>query len=318
MKNKYIIKSNSHIIITNEINKITESIENITYFSMNDTELDDIIVDASYFGFLDTSKAIVITDINYFGDKFKHEEETTKIINFLTNLDERCIVIFVTDKVDKKKELTSKSLELGTELLDFSNLSNETIKNNVDTFAIDNKLILDNNAYQEIYNKTKGYLDIIIEEIKKLSLIDKHITLDIVNEYGSNYMIEPYNQDNNYDDIIWKFYDAVTSKNFKLLFNLLDELLGRGEEYVTLISGIFNQYLPIYVIKCMEENKESKENMMKITGYSDKRIFMLQKKGRIYTKEDIENILLKLTDIDIKSKSGYDVAYLFKEFLIEL
>lgn len=318
MKNKYIIKSNSHIIITNEINKITESIENINYFSMNDTELDDIIVDASYFGFLDTSKAIVITDINYFGDKFKHEEETTKIINFLTNLDERCIVIFVTDKVDKKKELTSKSLELGTELLDFSNLSNETIKNNVDTFVIDNKLILDNNAYQEIYNKTKGYLDIIIEEIKKLSLIDKHITLDIVNEYGSNYMIEPYNQDNNYDDIIWKFYDAVTSKNFKLLFNLLDELLGRGEEYVTLISGIFNQYLPIYVIKCMEENKESKENMMKITGYSDKRIFMLQKKGRIYTKEDIENILLKLTDIDIKSKSGYDVAYLFKEFLIEL
>ena len=318
MKNKYIIKSNSHIIITNEINKITESIENITYFSMNDTELDDIIVDASYFGFLDTSKAIVITDINYFGDKFKHEEETTKIINFLTNLDERCIVIFVTDKVDKKKELTSKSLELGTELLDFSNLSNETIKNNVDTFVIDNKLILDNNAYQEIYNKTKGYLDIIIEEIKKLSLIDKHITLDIVNEYGSNYMIEPYNQDNNYDDIIWKFYDAVTSKNFKLLFNLLDELLGRGEEYVTLISGIFNQYLPIYVIKCMEENKESKENMMKITGYSDKRIFMLQKKGRIYTKEDIENILLKLTDVDIKSKSGYDVAYLFKEFLIEL
>lgn len=318
MKNKYIIKSNSHIIITNEINKITESIENITYFSMNDTELDDIIVDASYFGFLDTSKAIVITDINYFGDKFKHEEETTKIINFLTNLDERCIVIFVTDKVDKKKELTSKALELGTELLDFSNLSNETIKNNVDTFVIDNKLILDNNAYQEIYNKTKGYLDIIIEEIKKLSLIDKHITLDIVNEYGSNYMIEPYNQDNNYDDIIWKFYDAVTSKNFKLLFNLLDELLGRGEEYVTLISGIFNQYLPIYVIKCMEENKESKENMMKITGYSDKRIFMLQKKGRIYTKEDIENILLKLTDIDIKSKSGYDVAYLFKEFLIEL
>ena len=131
-------------------------------------------------------------------------------------------------------------------------------------------------------------------------------------------MIEPYNQDNNYDDIIWKFYDAVTSKNFKVLFNLLDELLGRGEEYVTLISGIFNQYLPIYVIKCMEENKESKENMMKITGYSDKRIFMLQKKGRIYTREDIENILLKLTDIDIKSKSGYDVAYLFKEFLIEL
>jgi DNA polymerase III delta subunit len=45
---------------------------------------------------------------------------------------------------------------------------------------------------------------------------------------------------------------------------------------------------------------------------------MLQKKGRIYTKEDIENILLKLTDIDIKSKSGYDIAYMFKEFLIEL
>ena len=318
MKNKYIIKSNSHIIITNEINKITESIDNITYFSMNDTELDDIIVDASYFGFLDTAKAIVITDINYFGDKFKHEEEANKIVNFLSNLDERCIVIFVTDKVDKKKDLTAKVLDLGTELLDFSNLSNETIKNNVDTFVLDNKLILDNNAYQEIYNKTKGYLDIIIEEIKKLSLIDKHITLDIVNEYGSNYMIEPYNQDNNYDDIIWKFYDAVTSKNFKVIFDLLDELLARGEEYVTLISGIFNQYLPIYVIKCMEENKESKENMMKITGYSDKRIFMLQKKGRIYTREDIENILLKLTDIDIKSKSGYDVAYLFKEFLIEL
>ncbi len=318
MKNKYIIKSTSHIIISNEIKKLTESIENVSYFSMNDTELDDIIVDASYFGFLDTAKAIVITEFTYFGDKFKHEEEANKIIEFLKKLDERCTVIFVVSSLDSRKDFTKKVLELGTELLDFSNLSPETIKNNVDQYVIDNKLILDNNAYQEIYNKTKGYLDIIIGEINKLSLIEKHITLNIVNEYGSNYMIEPYNQDNNYDDIIWKFYDAVTSKNFKVIFELLDQLLARGEEYVTLISGIFNQFLPIYIIKCMEANKESKEAMIKVTGYSDKRIFMLQKKGRIYTKDDIENILLKLTDIDIKSKSGYDIAYMFKEFLIEL
>ena len=318
MNNKYIIKSTSHIIISNEIKRITKDIDNVSYFSMNDTELDDIIVDASYFGFLDTAKAIVITDFTYFGDKFKHEEESNKIIEFLKNLDERCTVIFVAASVDAKKDFTSNVLALGVELLDFSNLSKETIKNNVDTYVIDNKLILDNNAYQEIYNRTKGYLDIIIEEIKKLSLIDKHITLAIVNEYGSNYMIEPYNQENNYDDIIWKFYDSVTSKNFKVIFELLDELLARGEEYVTLISGIFNQYLPIYIVKCMNDNHESKETIMKVTGYTDKRIFMLDKKGRIYTKDDLENILLKLTDIDIKSKSGYDIAYMFKQFLIEL
>ena len=318
MNNKYIIKSTSHIIISNEIKRITKDIDNVSYFSMNDTELDDIIVDASYFGFLDTAKAIVITDFTYFGDKFKHEEESNKIIEFLKNLDERCTVIFVAASVDDKKEFTSNVLALGVELLDFSNLSKETIKNNVDTYVIDNKLILDNNAYQEIYNRTKGYLDIIIEEIKKLSLIDKHITLAIVEEYGSNYMIEPYSLDNNYDDIIWKFYDAVTSKNFKVIFELLDELLARGEEYVTLISGIFNQYLPIYIVKCMNDNHESKETIMKVTGYTDKRIFMLDKKGRIYTKDDLENILLKLTDIDIKSKSGYDISYMFKEFLIAL
>ncbi len=318
MKNKYIIKSTSHIIISNEIKRIIQDIDNVSYFSMLDNTLDEIIIDASYFGFLDTAKAIVINDFTYFGDKFKHEEEAEKIIKFLTNLDERCTVIFVVSSLDSRKEFTKKVLDLGTELLDFSTLSPETIKNNVDTYVIDNKLILDNNAYQEIYNRTKGYLDIIIEEVNKLSLIDKHITLAIVNEYGSNYMIEPYNQDNNYDDIIWKFYDAVTSKNFKVIFELLDELLARGEEYVTLISGIFNQFLPIYIVKCMEDNKEPKENISKITGYKDNRIFVLSKKGRIYTKTDLENILLKLTEIDIKSKSGYDISYMFKSFLIEL
>ena len=137
MKNKYIIKSTSHIIISNEIKKITESIENVSYFSMNDTELDDIIVDASYFGFLDTAKAIVITEFNYFGDKFKHEEESEKIIEFLKKLDERCTVIFVVSSLDSRKDFTKKVLELGTELLDFSNLSPETIKNNVDQYDID-------------------------------------------------------------------------------------------------------------------------------------------------------------------------------------
>ena len=85
MNNKYIIKSTSHIIISNEIKRITKDIDNVSYFSMNDTELDDIIVDASYFGFLDTAKAIVITDFTYFGDKFKHEDESNKIIEFLKN-----------------------------------------------------------------------------------------------------------------------------------------------------------------------------------------------------------------------------------------
>ena len=44
----------------------------------------------------------------------------------------------------------------------------------------------------------------------------------------------------------------------------------------------------------------------------------MKKNSKIYTTEDLEKIIIDLSDLDIKLKSGYNSNYKLKEFLLKL
>lgn len=305
----YLLKSSSYRILNSEINEITKEISSITTFSLTETDIRDCLDDASYYGLFAEKRAIIIKDTKYFGGKFAYEEESNLLYNFLSSKLEDLIMIFICDDIKKTKDLTKKVIGLGAKVIDLTDISEEKMKELIDRYCEKEEINLDPKAYELILKNSVNNLDIMIQEIDKLSLVDKHITVDIVNTYGSK---EP-------DDETFNFSNAVVAKQFALSFELLDILLNNGTEPSALIGLLASSFANMYMVKDAINNHLSDEEIAKALGYSGTgRVYVMKKNSKIYTLDQLREVLLSLSDLDIKIKTGYNPVYGIKEFLLNL
>lgn len=309
MKHIYLISSPSYNIINLEIKKIIQDNTNITYHSLNDVTIYDCIEDASYFGLFDDNRIIVIKDVKYFGGKFAYEEETNALYNYLSNMDEATTIIFVCDAITKTKDITKKVISLGGEIRDLSEIDADAIKTICNEYASTNELILDKDALDLILKNSLENLDVAIKDIEKMSNINKHITVDLVNNYG----IKLESVDT------FEFSNAVIAKNFSQAFTLLDKLLESGVDEFQILGVLASSFTNMFMVRDAVNHGLTDEEIAKKLGYSGTgRVYVMKKNSKIYTTEDLENIIIDLSNLDIKLKTGYNAKYEIKEFLLNL
>lgn len=307
MKNIYIIKSDSYRLINDQITELAKEHNNIEYFSLIDNELDDIIESASTYGLFDEHKVIVVKDAKYFGGVHKYENELDILYKFLSNIDD-ITIIFINDNVSSTKEFTKKIVSIGASIIDASQTP-ENIKAYIYKYLKENEISMNENTINELITNTLNNLDIIIQEIDKLSLIDKNITSEMVKNSGVHEI----------NDVTFDFSNAVVAKNFNVIFELLDTLLKSDVEILSLIGLLHSSYANMYMVKDAVANGLTDEEIATTLGYSNaKRVFVMKKNGQKYSLDDLKNIILNLADLDKKIKTGYNPVYEFKEFLLNL
>lgn len=309
MKHIYLISSPSYNIINLEIKKIIQDNTNITYHSLNDVTIYDCIEDASYFGLFDDNRIIVIKDVKYFGGKFAYEEETNALYNYLSNMDEATTIIFVCDAITKTKDITKKVISLGGEIRDLSEIDADAIKTICNEYASTNELVLDKDALDLILKNSLENLDVAIKDIEKMANVNKHITVDLVNNYG----IKLESVDT------FEFSNAVIAKNFSQAFTLLDKLLESGVDEFQILGVLASSFTNMFMVRDAVNHGLTDEEIAKKLGYSGTgRVYVMKKNSKIYTTEDLENIIIDLSNLDIKLKTGYNAKYEIKEFLLNL
>ena len=146
--------------------------------------LRECLDDASYMGLFSEERVIVIKDVKYFGGKFNYEEDTNLLLNFLESCDLPLTLIFVCDSLSKSKDITKKVIELGATLYDLDNLSESDILKELEEYANVNNLQIKEDVLMLVYNNCLKDIDLTINELDKLSLVDKNITKEIVTDYG--------------------------------------------------------------------------------------------------------------------------------------
>ena len=73
------------------------------------------------------------------------------------------------------------------------------------------------------------------------------------------------------------------------------------------------------MVKSASVDGLSDEEIAKLFGYSNpKRVGVLKRNGKIYTLDQLKDIIVSLSNLDLKLKSGYDQIYALKEFLLDL
>ncbi len=309
MKEIYLLSSSSYNIINLQIKEIAVNNENITYHSLNDVTIYDCIDDASYFGLLDDDRIIVIKDVKYFGGKFNYEEETNALYNFLSSIDDSVKIIFVCDSIVKTKDITKKVISLGAKIFDLQDLTLDAINEVIANYVTDSDLVLDNDARDLILKNSLNNLDVALKDIEKISNINKHITVSLVDEYG----IKLESVDT------FEFSNAVISKNFNKAFSLLDKLFSSGIDEFQILGVLASSYINMFMVRDAVNHGLGDEEIAKKLGYSGTgRVYVMKKNSKIYTTEDLKNIIIDLSNLDIKLKTGYNAKYEIKEFLLNL
>lgn len=306
----YLIKSSSYRLLNLEIGKICEGIDNVTKFSLMEVSIFDCIDDASYYGLFDGKRAIIIKDVSYFGGKNVYEKESNAIIDFLSNSKEDdSVVIFVCDEILKSKDLTKKAISLGAEVIDLSTVDDVKFNEIANEYIASIGVTLDKDAYTLLKNNCLSNIDLFIQEIDKMSNLDSHITKMMVDTCGFK----------NYNDSNFDFSNAVVAKNFKVAFEVMDRILASGVKVNDLVGLLANSYLNMYMVKDCLNHHLSDTEICKILGYSNPyRLTAVSRNAKIYTLDEIKDIIIMLCDLDQKIKTGYNPVYGLKEFLIKL
>lgn len=309
MKNIYLIKANSYNLLNDTLSSIIPENATITSFSLNDTTIFDVIDDARYYGLLGGIRALLIKDVKFFGGKFNYESEATALRELFDSNDESMTLIFVCDDIKKTKELTKKAIAAGAKIIDIKDPDKEELGNLISEFAKKENLTIDKDASNLLISNAIGNYDVIVQEINKLSLVDKHITKNLVLEYGSH-------EDGDYT---FDFSNAVVSKDFTKAFSLLDTLLEDGVEVFSLVGLLASSFANMYMVKRASMDGLSDEAIAKLFGYSStSRVYVLKKNSKIYSIEDLKEIIIALSDVDYKIKTGYNPIFEFKTFLLNL
>lgn len=309
MKNIYLIKSLSYRVLDNKIHEITADSTNITTLSLNDISIYEVIDDASYLGLFNEARFIIIKDVKYFGGKFNYEEETAAISKFLENMDESINIIFVCDNILKSKELTKKALSLGAKIIDLSELEESEVIKIIHDYSKLNELIIDDKTINLLLKNANNDIDVALMEIDKLSTITNKIDQEIISTYSS--VIE--------SDVTFDFVDAVVQKKFNTVFSLLDKLLNNNTEVLGLISLLANRYTTIYIVKSANKDHKTDEEIADMLGFKNKgRLYYIRRDGKIYTLDELKEIIINLSILDKKIKTGTSPVYGLKELLLNL
>lgn len=304
----YLIKSSSYRLLNLELDKIFSEIDNITRFSLMDVSIFECIEDASYYGLFDGRRGIVIKDVSYFGGKSVYEKESTAILNFLENKDDS-VIVFVCDEILKTKDLTKKAISLGAEVIDLSTIDDAKFNEIANEYVASIGVTLDKDAYNLLKSNSLSNIDLFIQEIDKMSNFDNHITKKIVELCGFK----------NYNDSNFDFSNAVVAKNFKSAFEIMDRILASGVKVNDLVGLLTNSFINMYMVKDAINHHLSDTEICKTLGYSNPyRLNAVSRNAKIYTLDELKDIIIMLCDLDQKIKTGYNPVYGLKEFLINL
>ena len=117
----------------------------------------------------------------------------------------------------------------------------------------------------------------------------------------------------------FEFSNAVIAKKFDIAFDLLDKLIASGIDGFALTGILASSYTNMFMVRDAVSHGLSDDEIAKKLGYSGTgRVYVMKKNSKIYTIDELKEIIISLSKLDVKLKTGYNPVYGIKEFLLSL
>lgn len=286
-------------------------IDDVIKLDYEDINISSVIEECSYIDLFGNKKLIILYNSKFFGSK-----ETIDDIEFnkyLENPNPNSYLFFVLNEeaLDERKKVT-KLVKSKYEVIGFNTFTEyDASKYIKEEFKKDNYKI-DEDAVKKIIEYLHTNYGLYINEIKKLKLYklqDKLITLSDVIEVVSRIP----------EDNVFKLLDAVILNNKENIFKLYKDIKTSGVDEIALIALIASQFRFMYQVLVLSNDGKNKFEIIKHLGSHPYKTEMALQKINLYKEEKILKILLELSEIDIKIKTGErDKSDIIEEFFLGL
>jgi len=315
MANNYFIENEDNFLIEEKIKEIIkkEKFDDVvpTTYDLELTSLENALEDLDTYSFLTNKKVIIIRGLDKIVKKnldYDIDSSLDHLYKYLKNPVEDNLLIIRVNKSDSKQNMYKKLKSLCTveEIkTDIKKLVQDKLKDyKLEKRFIDYLIEYCNNDITKISNE--------IEKLKNYRLEEKEITIKDIDDL----VIKEYGDSKN---IFFSFLENVGKKDIENSLKSYRELKNYDMNDLGLLTSISNQVRLMYTVKVYEEKKYSNDEIAKRLNAKPYRIMKIRELTRLYTLEEIRGLMIKLGEIDLKSKSTDESTNsLIENFIINL
>ena len=304
-----LISGESILLINEEINKIIKDNKNVTSFDMFENTIEDVLLEAGYFSMFEEEKFIIVRNATFFGSGKLNEKETEFLLKYLENPNSLSSIIFIcNEKIDARKKIT-KIVKEKYEIINIPNLKYYEIENRVENFFKKREYTIDKDTVKYIVANSLNNYDLVMGEVEKIILYYDNPCY-VSRKDVENIVSKSINTNN------FLFVDAIIDGDLEKSLSLLSDLKTMKVEPTILISLIARDIRIMLNIKKMLEQNKREYEIMSTLNLLDWQLEKYLNKAFPYKIKELEEWLVKLTNIDLKIKSGKLDKYYALELLI--
>lgn len=304
-----LINGESILLINEAVSNIVKENKNVTSFDMNGCEIEDILLEAGYFSMFEEEKIIIVRNANFFGSGKLSEKDLNTLLKYLENPNDLTSIIFIcNEKIDARKKIT-KLMKEKYEIITIPNLKYYEIENRIEKYFLKENYKIDKDTVKYIVASSLNNYDLAMSECEKIILYYNEPSY-IKRKDVENIVSKSINANN------FLFVDALIEGDLEKSLNLLSDIKTMKIEPTILISLIARDIrIMLNVKKLLEQNKREYEILSEL-NLMDWQLEKYLKKAFPYKIKELEEWLVKLTNIDLKIKSGKLDKYYALELLI--
>lgn len=315
MANNYFIENEDNFLIEEKIKEIIkkEKFDDVTptTYDLELTSLENALEDLDTYSFLTNKKVIIIRGLDKIVKKnldYDIDSSLDHLYKYLKNSVEDNLLIIRVNKSDSKQNMYKKLKSLCTveEIkTDIKKLVQDKLKDyKLEKRFIDYLIEYCNNDITKISNE--------VEKLKNYRLEEKELTIKDIDDL----VIKEYGDSKN---LFFSFLENVGKKDIENSLKSYRELKNYDMNDLGLLTSISNQVRLMYTVKVYEEKKYSNDEIAKRLNAKPYRIMKIRELTRLYTLEEIRGLMIKLEEIDLKSKSTDESTNsLIENFIINL
>ena len=300
--NTFLIVSETIYQMDKTLESLKNGITNVVTFNLNENTLDDVLTEASYFSMFDERKCIIAKNASFFvstkgTETKKNKEQIDKLLKYLENENKNTRIIFtLLGSADSKKSIYKKFEENNT-LYTFKKMTKTDMKNELLKIVNEKGYKIDDKSLWYIINNSLNNFDLSYNELNKIMLYygkKSNILYEDVIKLTSKSL-----ENNNF-----KLVDSIMSRNLEEALKCLDEMKVFKVEPSAIISLLGREFKLMLSSTLYEENKYSYQSILKELHLAEWQFQKVINNKRNFTKKEMEQELIKISDLDYKLKSG--------------
>lgn len=315
-KEKYLIQWAVDAIVGHFVNDSCKALD----FAPLDGDLvtvDELIAHGETLPLMSQKRVVLIRGFKWVeSTKSKNldEAEEKRLIQYLKNFPESCLLVLLAESVDKRKRLTKTITEAGS-IYDFCELDERALKAFIEKKVKEAGKTIRSSVINELVSLS-GYFH--KETEYTLYHLDNDIKKAVAHADGQEVLLADISATvaGNLDTNVFALLDDLSKGRKQAAFQMLHHLLLSGENEYLLLSLLCSHFELMLSVKEMEQARYTFAQMKEHLGVHEFRIKKAVEFSQRFSLPWLRKILHKSYNVDQQIKSGFLSASLALELLM--